>query len=61
MASHPAIGACDNCKRRKVKCDTTSPCANCRTSQISCQYRAVPRKRGRPSKAALRVSTWDEQ
>ncbi|KAH7394602.1 hypothetical protein BKA66DRAFT_566964 [Pyrenochaeta sp. MPI-SDFR-AT-0127] len=45
MALHRA---CDSCRRRKVKCDFTTPCANCRTSLISCQYAAVPRKRGRP-------------
>lgn len=43
--------ACDACRRRKVKCDFASPCANCRISLISCQYASVPSKRGRPRKS----------
>ncbi|KAJ4264256.1 hypothetical protein NW762_005450 [Fusarium torreyae] len=38
--------ACDACKRRKVKCDSTQPCGTCRVSNISCRYTTVPRKRG---------------
>ncbi|SCO92635.1 uncharacterized protein FRV6_16763 [Fusarium oxysporum] len=39
--------ACDLCKLRKVKCDMTEPCSNCRMSQLSCAYSARPQKRGR--------------
>ncbi|KAM0428518.1 hypothetical protein ACHAPT_006878 [Fusarium lateritium] len=40
----PLRGACDSCKRRKVKCDNTDFCANCRLSQLRCQ-RTIPRQR----------------
>lgn len=29
---------CVTCKRRKVKCDRMSPCANCIKAQIQCKY-----------------------
>ncbi|KAL5335380.1 hypothetical protein BJX70DRAFT_390670 [Aspergillus crustosus] len=29
--------ACEGCRVRKVRCDRTSPCANCRTAGIVCQ------------------------
>ncbi|PVH82995.1 hypothetical protein DL98DRAFT_128114 [Cadophora sp. DSE1049] len=38
--------ACDSCRRRKVKCDASDVCANCRTSQLLCQYTSAPKKRG---------------
>ncbi|KAH9206674.1 hypothetical protein DL95DRAFT_347294 [Leptodontidium sp. 2 PMI_412] len=38
--------ACDSCRRRKVKCDGSAVCANCRTSQLHCQYTIPSRKRG---------------
>ncbi|KAH7153479.1 hypothetical protein EDB81DRAFT_946321 [Dactylonectria macrodidyma] len=43
----PVSTACDACKLRKVKCDMTEPCANCRISQLCCAYTIIPRKRGR--------------
>ncbi|KAF7554683.1 hypothetical protein G7Z17_g2735 [Cylindrodendrum hubeiense] len=43
----PVSTACDTCKLRKVKCDMTEPCANCRISQLCCAYTIIPRKRGR--------------
>ncbi|KAJ5737236.1 uncharacterized protein N7483_002361 [Penicillium malachiteum] len=46
----PNVRACDACKRRKVRCDAGSPCANCRISQLRCEYRIAPRKRGRKAK-----------
>jgi hypothetical protein len=42
-----ASRACDACKRRKVKCDASVPCANCRISHIGCEYTIPRRKRGR--------------
>jgi hypothetical protein len=30
--------SCVTCKRRKVKCDRKSPCANCVKAQIQCKY-----------------------
>ncbi|KAF2008491.1 hypothetical protein BU24DRAFT_403110 [Aaosphaeria arxii CBS 175.79] len=38
--------ACDACKRRKVKCDTEHPCANCRIARLDCTYTVAQRKRG---------------
>lgn len=46
--------ACDECRRKKIKCDAPSeqpelPCSNCRRSSVTCQFSRVPQKRG-PSK-----------
>lgn len=44
--------ACDECRRKKIKCDAQSeegPCSNCRRSSVECQFSRVPQKRG-PSK-----------
>lgn len=56
--------ACDECRRKKVKCDAQSeqgPCSNCRRSNMECQFSRVPQKRG-PSKGYVRLpticSTW---
>lgn len=36
----PPAHACEACKRRKVRCDGTEPCANCRISDHQCHYKA---------------------
>lgn len=46
--------ACDECRRKKVKCDAQSEageeaCSNCRRSGAQCLFSRVPQKRG-PSK-----------
>lgn len=44
--------ACDECRRKKIKCNAQSeegPCSNCRRSSVECQFSRVPQKRG-PSK-----------
>jgi len=46
--------ACDECRRKKVKCDASAdapnePCTNCKKAQILCLFSRVPQKRG-PSK-----------
>jgi hypothetical protein len=46
--------ACDECRRKKIKCDATTesgedPCSNCRRSNVRCLFSRVPQKRG-PSK-----------
>jgi hypothetical protein len=44
--------ACDECRRKKVKCDAQSekePCTNCRKGLIKCEFSRIPQKRG-PSK-----------
>lgn len=50
--------ACDECRRKKVKCDASSengeePCSNCRRSGIRCLFSRVPQKRG-PSKGYIK-------
>ena len=46
--------ACDECRRKKIKCDAVSEtgdqsCSNCRRSSTTCLFSRVPQKRG-PSK-----------
>lgn len=46
--------ACDECRRKKIKCDaqseaTEEPCSNCRRANAQCLFSRVPQKRG-PSK-----------
>ncbi|KAI1088138.1 hypothetical protein F5B19DRAFT_27431 [Rostrohypoxylon terebratum] len=50
--------ACDECRRKKVKCDAAletgdDPCSNCRRSQIRCLFSRIPQKRG-PSKGYIK-------
>lgn len=50
--------ACDECRRKKVKCDAASetgeePCSNCRRSTIRCLFSRIPQKRG-PSKGYIK-------
>ncbi|KAJ3570156.1 hypothetical protein NPX13_g5825 [Xylaria arbuscula] len=50
--------ACDECRRKKVKCDAASetgeePCSNCRRSSIQCMFSRIPQKRG-PSKGYIK-------
>ncbi|KAJ1324940.1 glucose transport transcription regulator RGT1 [Microdochium nivale] len=50
--------ACDECRRKKVKCDAppdagTEPCSNCRRSSIICLFSRIPQKRG-PSKGYIK-------
>ncbi|OTA88266.1 hypothetical protein M434DRAFT_15087 [Hypoxylon sp. CO27-5] len=50
--------ACDECRRKKVKCDAVSengeePCSNCRRSVIRCLFSRIPQKRG-PSKGYIK-------
>ncbi|KAI8323334.1 hypothetical protein GQ54DRAFT_258360, partial [Martensiomyces pterosporus] len=40
------LRACDNCRRRKVKCDGGKPsCAHCRRVGASCHYSIKPKSR----------------
>ncbi|KAI1101265.1 hypothetical protein F4804DRAFT_16282 [Jackrogersella minutella] len=50
--------ACDECRRKKVKCDAISengdePCSNCSRSAIRCLFSRIPQKRG-PSKGYIK-------
>ncbi|EEY23193.1 conserved hypothetical protein [Verticillium alfalfae VaMs.102] len=50
--------ACDECRRKKVKCDAQSdlgdnPCSNCRRSAQRCSFSRIPQKRG-PSKGYIK-------
>ncbi|KAJ9148820.1 RING-3 protein, partial [Coniochaeta hoffmannii] len=38
--------ACDSCRARKIRCDGTSPCANCLSAAFECSYLAVHKKTG---------------
>lgn len=47
------VRACEFCRRRKIKCDTTKPtCTTCRNSNRSCVYHNGPQKQ-RPSTALI--------
>ncbi|KAF4457378.1 hypothetical protein F53441_707 [Fusarium austroafricanum] len=48
--------ACDGCHRRKVKCDSNTPCRNCAGSQLECTYLAIPQKKG-PKGSRAKVIT----
>ncbi|CAG8820152.1 24548_t:CDS:2, partial [Dentiscutata erythropus] len=39
--------ACDTCRRRKVKCDGASPCANCSRGGYQCTFSDASTKRPR--------------
>lgn len=50
--------ACDECRRKKIKCDATTEsgdeiCSNCRRSNVRCLFSRVPQKRG-PSKGYIK-------
>jgi hypothetical protein len=50
--------ACDECRRKKIKCDALSEngeeaCSNCRRSNATCLFSRVPQKRG-PSKGYIK-------
>jgi hypothetical protein len=50
--------ACDECRRKKIKCDASSdtgemPCSSCARSSIRCLFSRVPQKRG-PSKGYIK-------
>ncbi|PHH66547.1 hypothetical protein CDD81_7022 [Ophiocordyceps australis] len=50
--------ACDECRRKKIKCDAQSdtgdtPCSSCARSHVRCLFSRVPQKRG-PSKGYIK-------
>lgn len=40
--------ACDQCRKRKLKCDDQRPCAACRTRDLPCTSSSLSRGPGRP-------------
>ncbi|RAH51590.1 putative C6 transcription factor (AmyR) [Aspergillus brunneoviolaceus CBS 621.78] len=53
MDSHPSPAkpksskqACDNCRRRKIKCSRELPCDKCQRLLLSCSYSDVLRRKG---------------
>ncbi|VUC29011.1 unnamed protein product [Clonostachys rosea] len=41
------LRACDQCRRRRLKCDRGKPCACCKRAMMECSYVTVPKQRGR--------------
>lgn len=52
----PSHRACDQCHKRKVKCTSTLPCANCSQASLNCTYNAVPQKKGPKGSRAKVIS-----
>lgn len=50
--------ACDNCRRRKIKCTGRQPCNNCVTYQCECVYAKSPSPGG--NNIRVKVSTSDD-
>ena len=40
--------ACDQCRKRKLKCDDHSPCNNCQTRHLACTTSSLRKGPGRP-------------
>ncbi|KAJ0415056.1 hypothetical protein BJY00DRAFT_327298, partial [Aspergillus carlsbadensis] len=38
--------ACDNCRRRKVRCTRERPCQKCQDVHLVCSYTSLPRRKG---------------
>ncbi|KAK7211242.1 hypothetical protein V2G26_018420 [Clonostachys chloroleuca] len=54
--------ACDQCRRRRLKCDRGKPCMCCKKSVVECSYSSAPKPRGRrprlrPQEAASPASS----
>lgn len=39
--------SCDNCRRRKTKCNRVRPCNNCERLSLSCSYYDIMQRKGR--------------
>ncbi|KAG8355367.1 hypothetical protein FVEN_g6752 [Fusarium venenatum] len=42
--------ACDRCRRRKERCDGTTPCARCQNHGLECSFKYAGKPLGRPRK-----------
>jgi Fungal Zn(2)-Cys(6) binuclear cluster domain len=38
---------CDQCRRRKQRCEGGSPCSSCQHNRLHCNYTPTTKKRGR--------------
>ncbi|GFF94746.1 hypothetical protein IFM60648_10496 [Aspergillus lentulus] len=38
--------ACDNCRRRKIRCNRERPCGRCVDVNLACAYTSIPRRKG---------------
>ncbi|KAI1652744.1 hypothetical protein F4813DRAFT_376963 [Daldinia decipiens] len=45
--------ACDQCRKRKLKCNNVRPCESCRTKMLSCTVSSTSRPPGRPRNPVL--------
>jgi hypothetical protein len=43
--------ACDDCRRKKIKCDGKQPCSSCAEFNSACTYRVPSRRTKRPTQA----------
>ena len=53
--------ACDSCKRRKIRCDGQSSCANCTAAGLVCSYASTGlKKKGRPDSTIRAIKAAQE-
>lgn len=45
-ADKPSKQACNNCRRRKIKCNRADPCDKCQRLLLACSYSDVLRRKG---------------
>ncbi|KAA8575503.1 hypothetical protein MFRU_002g00450 [Monilinia fructicola] len=50
----PPRKVCDNCRRRRIRCDGNFPCKQCGNTSLTCKREHVPKRRG-PKKGSGRV------
>lgn len=48
--------ACDQCRKRKLKCDEQRPCETCRTRELPCTISSTRKGPGRPRNPVAHVS-----
>lgn len=49
--------ACDNCRRRKLKCNRSTPCDKCHNALLSCTYSDVLQRKGPKVRSLGALST----
>ncbi|KAJ5382555.1 transcriptional regulator family: Fungal Specific TF [Penicillium concentricum] len=52
IASQKRTSACDNCRRRKVRCNREQPCGKCQEVSLNCRYTSVARRKGPKGRSA---------